>query len=216
MRLMLWAVLSVAMLSVAAGCNVIGVFSYAAGGVMKVPAEYKLQNRPTLVLVENYGNPDLFALPADRLGRDVTTELTDIKGAKFIAPEKISDLKSSDPADFGKMNIPAVGRAVGAKQVVYVNLIQFSVDAPVGGDRFIGKAEAHVKVIDSDTGRTLWPPDSSDGRVIKFETKATQDVDDTKAGIMEDQLCQTLSQKIVRLFRDSTQEEADNDQAAMH
>jgi hypothetical protein len=216
MRLMLRAVVCIALLAVAAGCNVIGVFGYAAGGVMKVPAEYKLQNRPTLVLVENYENPDLYALPADRLERGVTDELTENKAAKLISPDKVDDIKSSDPADYHKMDIPALGRAVGAKQVVYVNLVYFTVDAPVGGDRFVGKAEAHVKVVDSETGHTLWPADSSNGRVIKLETKPEQEVDATKLALVEDQLCHTMTQKIARLFRDTTQEEQDNEQAAMH
>jgi hypothetical protein len=93
--------------------------------------------------------------------------------------------------------------------------VQFTVDSPAGGDRFVGKAEVHVKVVDSDTGHTLWPPDSSNGRVLKYETKTTDEVDATKFDRVEDQLCQNLTQKISRLFREITVEEQDNEQAAM-
>lgn len=216
MRPLLRALVCGALLASSAGCNVAGVIGYAAGGVMKIPPEYKLENRPTLVLVENYENPDLYALPADRLERGVADDLTDGKVAKFVASQKVTDLKSTDPSDYHKMDIPELGRAVGAKQVVYVNLVQFSVDAPAGGERFVGKAEVHVKVVDSENGRTLWPPDSSGGRVIKYETKPTEDVDATKFGLVEDQLCQSVTQKIARLFLETTQEEQDNEQAAMH
>lgn len=216
MRSLLRAVMCGALLASASGCNVAGVIGYAAGGVMKIPPEYKLQNRPTLVLVENYENPDLYALPADRLERGVSDDLTEAKLTKLIAPDKVTDLKSTDPSDYHKMDIPALGRAVGAKQVVYVNLVHFTVDAPPGGDRFVGKVEVHVKVVDSDTGHTLWPTDSSTGRVIKYETKTTEEVDATKFALVEDQLCQNVTQKISRLFRETTQEEQDNEQAAMH
>ncbi|HSZ58053.1 MAG TPA: hypothetical protein VK797_20485 [Tepidisphaeraceae bacterium] len=215
MRSLLRAVVCGALLAMAAGCNIAGLFGYAAGGSMKVPAEYKLENRPTVVLVENYENADLYALPADRLERGITDDLTEGKLAKLIAPDKVNDVKSSDPTDYHKMDIPALGRAVGAKQVVYVNLVQFTVDSPAGGDRFVGKAEVHVKVVDSDTGHTLWPPDSSNGRVLKYETKTTDEVDATKFDRVEDQLCQNLTQKISRLFREITVEEQENEQAAM-
>ena len=216
MRPLLRALVCGALLASGAGCNVAGVIGYAAGGVMKVPPEYKLENRSTLVLVENYENADLYALPADRLERGVTDDLSEAKVAKLIAPDKVTDLKSTDPSDYHKMDIPALGRAVGARQVLYVNLVQYGVEAPSGGDRFVGKAEVHVKVVDSETGRTLWPPDSSAGRVIKYETKPTEEVDATKLALVEDQLCQTVTQKISRLFLETTQEEQDNEQAAMH
>ena len=215
MREMLRGLLAVALLSAgAAGCNAIGVAAYAASGGAKVPPEYKLQNRATLVLVENYENPEVFTVPAERLGRNITGELTDSKVATFIDPEKASDLKSADPTDFRKMDIPAVGRAVGARQVIYVNLVKFTTDSPLGGDRFVGKAEARVKVVDANTGQTIWPLDSSGGRDIKYETKVTQGIDDTNLTIVQDQLCQTFGEKIAKLFHETPLADQSIDEAA--
>src|SRR5579863_2802357 len=149
----------------ATGCNVMGIGGYLAGAGMKSPPEYKLLNRPTLVLVENFENPDLYAAPSERISRGISDSLTENKIASFIDLTKINDLKTSDASDYHKMDIPAIGRAVGAKQIIYVNLVKFTADAPIGGDRLRGQAEAQVRVIDSESGRTLWPLDSSGGRV---------------------------------------------------
>jgi hypothetical protein len=199
---------------VAAGCAAIGALAYVGSSGQKIPPEYKLQNRPTLIMVENYENPDLLALPADRIERNLNDDLAEAKVAKFVSHDKVDDLKNADRADFHKMNIPAVGRAVGAQQVIYVNLIQFNVEAPVGGSQFIGRAEADVKVIDSQTGRTIWPPDSSIGHVVKLETRHNKDVNDTRADQVEDQLYQGFNLKLAKLFRESPAVDQTLDEAA--
>jgi hypothetical protein len=208
------ALFLIGLLSLAGGCNVLGVIAYGASGGQKIPPDYKLPNRPTLIMVENYENPDLLAAPADRIERSLTDDLTEAKVAKFLAPEKVNELKASDPADFRKMNIPAVGRAIGAQQVIYVNLIQFNVEAPVGGSQFIGRAEADVKVIDCDTGRTLWPADSSIGHVVKLETRSVKDVNDARADQVENQLYEAFGLKLAKLFRESPAVDQTVDEAA--
>jgi len=208
MRMILNTLIIGLVLLSSAGCNIMGLGGYVASGSMKSPPEYKLENRRTLVLVENFENPDLYAVQGERIGRTIGGELTDNKVASFVEPAKVDDLKTSNAADFRKMDIPAVGRAVGAKQVIYVNLVKFSTDSPIGDQRFVGRAEARVKVIDAETGHTLWPLDSSSGRVVQLQTKYDPDVDDTKAAVMQDQVCQNLAVKIANLFHETPYDEA--------
>lgn len=197
----------------AGGCNVMGIGSYVAGGGMKSPPEYKLPKQPTIVLVENYQNPDLYAVPAERIGRAISDELTDNKAATMVDPVKVADLKTSDPADFHKMDIPALGRAVGAKQIIYVNLVTLSADTPQGGERLAGKAEARVRVVDAETGKTLWPLDTTGGRIVQYQTSYAAQISDAQRAQVEDQICQNMSSKIARFFHetpfDDPQAEAD-------
>jgi hypothetical protein len=159
------------------------------------------------VLVENFENPDLYAAPSERISRGIADSLTEKKVATFIDLTKINDLRTSDPKDYHKMDVPAIGRAVGAKQVIYVNLVKLNADSPIGGERFRGQAEVQVKVIDSETGHTLWPLDSSGGRVVRFDTKYAANQDDTQFALIQDQLCQNLTNRISALFHETAFDE---------
>ena len=92
------------------------------------------------------------------------------------------------------------GRAVGARQVIYVNLVKFSTAAPIGSSELAGGAEALVRVIDVNTGHTLWPQDNSAGREIKYETKHEEAVDFTRQSEVQDQISALLADHIARLF----------------
>lgn len=192
-----------------AGCAAVGAIAYVATPPPHDPAEYKLDKTPTVVLAENFQNPSEFEVYAERLERLITDQLTESKAGKLIEAEKVDELKNGDKQSFQKMNIPGVGRALGAGRVIYIDLVQFSINLPIGGQTLAGRAEAHVKVVEVATGKTLWPLDSSTGRMIKAETKYEQDANgNTPAGI-EDQLSQKLSDQIARLFYDSPTERID-------
>lgn len=184
----------------AGGCNAVGAIAYKAVGDPKNPAEFKPAQKPTLILVENFQNPDLYHAPSLQVARDVEQELSENKVAPVVSREKLDDLRTNDAAAYHKMNIPAVGRAAGAKQVIYVNLVKFSAEPPLGGSEMSGLAEARVKVIDAESGRTLWPPDSSEGREVRYETRHEEAVDFSSRPAVQEQISHGIATKIARLF----------------
>lgn len=193
----------------AAGCGAVGALAYVASPPPKDPAEYKLDKTPTVVFAENYDNPAQFEVYAERLERQITGQLTDNKAGKLVEAAKLDELKTGQRQEFRKLDIPGVGRALGADRVIYINLTQFSVNLPIGGQSLAGRAEARVKVVEVSTGKTLWPLDSSTGREIKVETTYQPDSDGNTPTGIEDQLSQKLGDQIARLFYDSPTDRID-------
>jgi len=197
---MLTRLTALAVVGVVSGCAAISAVTYKVAGDPKTPAEYKPAKVPTLVLVENYQNPAQYRSSASEMERDIAIELRNNKVTQVIDVEKLEDLRSGDGAAYRKMRIDEVGKAVGAKQVIYVNLMKFSAATPIGSGEMSGIAEGLVRVIDVETGRTLWPTDSSAGRDVKYETKHEEAVDFSNHSAVQDQMSAALGDKIARLF----------------
>ena len=203
MRKVFMALLAVGVMGVACvagGCAAISALTYKVTGDPKSPAEYKPKNVLTLVLVENYQNPDQYRGTASQLERDIATELTENKVTQIVPVAKLEDLRSEDAVAYRKMDVRAIGKAVGARQVIYVNLVKFSAQTPIGSTEQSGRAEARVRVMDVGTGRTLWPLDNLEGREIHYETKHEEAVDFSSAEAVHDQISQSLADRIARLF----------------
>ena len=209
MSWMLKAVAVVVLVGVVSGCAAISAVTYKVAGDPKTPAEYKPANKPTLVLVENYQNPDQYRVAATELERDIGLELKNNKVTEVIDEEKLEDLRSGDGAGYRKMRVAEVGKAVGAKQVIYVNLVKFNSLTPIGSGEMSGLCEGLVKVIDVETGRTLWPTDTSAGHAVKYETKHEEAVDFSSQSAVQGQMASAMADKIARLFYASAEHEND-------
>jgi hypothetical protein len=154
---------SLVVLVLLGGCDALGVAAYKLHGPPKVPAKYVPRQAPTLVLVENYQHQSSAAAHADILAQLLATTFTDKKIAPMVPQEKLVELRDARGEAFKKMSISAIGREVGAAQVVYVQLRRSDV-TPLsggagGGDALGGQADATVKVIDVASGDTMWPTD---------------------------------------------------------
>lgn len=193
----------------AGGCVAAGALAYKLSPMPTVPAEYKLPKHDTLVFVENYQNPDLVQLAAERLERDISGELIDHKVAPVVAPEKLLDLRNNKGQAFHAMNIPTVGNSLGARQVIYVDLLQFSVEPQPGSEMMKGKAQAMVKLIDAQTGRTMWPRETSAGREVKVETPYLRPENGATPDGVQEEMFHTLADKIAKLFYDWQSEDVD-------
>jgi len=63
-------------------------------------------------------------------------------------------LRDSNGDEYNKMTIDGIGRAAGAKQVLYVQITYADVEHPTGSDQARGIMTARVRIVDSDTGET--------------------------------------------------------------
>ena len=182
------------------GCAAGAALAYKLSPTPTQPAQYVMKKQPTLVLVENFHNPTSTALHADRLDRQITVELDRNKVVPIIPSEKVIELREASGEGFAAMNIPAIAKAVGAKQVVYVNLQRFGSDPPGGGPMLRGVADAAVRVVDADTGHTLWPLDSTAGKPVHLETPYVQLTASADEASVQEQMYVALGDKIARLF----------------
>ena len=183
----------------AAGCTVGGTVLHTLFGPPDVDAKYEPQRRPTLVLVENYQDQDASAVDGDQVARSVGDALHTHAEIEVVDPDKVAPLRTEHPADFREMSIPTVGRAVGAEQVVYVNLIESETTADPTGAAVHASATARVRVVDVKTGTVLWPTGQPKG----WELSAKMDydrVDSSKGSGMRTELISKLSEEIGHLF----------------
>jgi len=186
------------------GCNIVGPASYIVGGTGDVEAEYVLPDVPTVVFVDdraNVVNPvSLRRVIADRISQDLMEEkvLT-----LTISPQDAMAVAKQRERANEIMSIEDIGRAVGAKQVIYVQMMQFR-DTPDGSTpRPAGMCQ--VKVIDVESQQRTYPAKESkdsvrtvqvSGRPVDPETYRTRT---GRLSVFND-LALMMGQHVGRLF----------------
>jgi len=154
-----WTAISIVLLIVVSGmiggCNVLGPAYAVASGPPKKPAEFILEDKPTLVFVDDRANVlsrrNLRRQIADRVSQDL---MVNKAVTTTISPR--DGLAVAQQESFGKpMSIDAIGRAVGAEQVIYVDMQAFLLS--VDGAMPIPQARCAVKVIDTTNKVKVYP-----------------------------------------------------------
>ena len=72
--------------------------------------------------------------------------LVDHKVGTLIDPSKLMNFKSSRGENFSKLSIPQVGKALGAKQIIYGDLVHFNLESPIASNAVKGSALIQVRV----------------------------------------------------------------------
>ncbi len=190
------------LLLVANGCAGAGALGYKIFGAPTQPALYKPARVPTLIVVENYDHPATSARDSEMLQRLLYEQFIKRKIAPVVAPEGLLQVKSQrGETEFQKLSIAALGREVGAKQIVYVDLGQAAVESAVGSDFVRGRASARVRLIDVSSGDTIWPLEVSQGYPVSYETPIPRMKERTDDTLARAQLHQGMALRIGRLFR---------------
>src|ERR1700744_2502781 len=97
------------------GCAAIGIIADKTSGDQPIPAKYvPPKDKPTVVLIENYRNPDTVSMESDVIEREVEKKLAENKVAPMIESAKLMNLKTSRGEGFAKLSIPQVGKSLGA------------------------------------------------------------------------------------------------------
>ena len=197
---LIFPIACIALACAAGGCNVVGAFLYKFSPPPQVDALYKLKNVPTVILVENFRNPDLSANESELLARYVEEKMNDKKLVTVVPEEKVLDLKNNRPKDYAQMTIPEIGRAVGAEQVLYVDLQASAVGTMAANVMYQGKGSAYVKIVDCTSGDTLWPTDNADGFGVNYATPEIKGAENGTYNSVRDQLYNGFADAIVKLF----------------
>jgi hypothetical protein len=186
------------------GCVVAGVIADKLSPEPAAPAAYVPPKDNMLVIVENFQNPASVALVSERLDRQVTDELVRHRVAPIVNPDRLVELRLEKSKIYDKMQIADIGRAVGARQILYADLVDFAVEPALNAPMARGHAEARVRVIDAATGQTLWPPDSSAGFPVKAQTPFVTLKEGVTEQTLQQQVALQLSDGIARLFYKSS------------
>lgn len=184
------------------GCAAAGFVAQAVQGPPKTKALYVPAEVPTIVIVENYkGGASANATDADMLANLITTELERHEVVPVISPDKLMQLRRKDPSAYRGMTVAQIGRAVGAKQVLYVDLISAEVDDGVlGTNTTTSKVDARVKWIDIADAKMLWPSDPADGFPVVFKSAPTFIGDGMSMARARSDMHRSAAQAITQLF----------------
>src|SRR5439155_12961020 len=120
--------------------------------------------------------------------------------------DKLHALRDSKAAEFSRMSIRSIGDAVDAKQVLYVQLQNSDVTPLQGGESLQGSAGVLVKLIDTETGKTLWPTDLSDGFPLATSTQLGTTARPNAMDIRE-KMYRSLADQTAKLFYKWTPED---------
>lgn len=177
------------------GCNIVGPAAYIVGGPGTIDAEHALADRPTVVFVddrENVVNPtSLRRVIADKVSQDLMS-----RGvvSRTISPHDAMSLASRHDTHKDVMPIDAIGRAVDAEQIVYIEMLVFQ-DSDGEVPRPI--AACRVRVIDVENRERLFPsPDAEQPYRVVQQRMREVDRDMYRSRATRYQISETLAEEL--------------------
>jgi hypothetical protein len=188
------------------GCQILGAIVGKAQGAPPVDALFVPKKVPTLVLAEHAPASGVDDVSSEDIGRRTADFWNDQKVSPLIDVSKLEELRVNRPDDYYKMSTVAIGRALGAEQVLYID-VRDSHDESAGGTETIrAKGSVRVRLIEVATGQTLWPPDAARGYTVDAETAYGARGDGISESEQMEQVRAMLADKIVKLFYKHTED----------
>ena|SRR5690348_16389674 len=184
----------------AGGCNVVGAVADKVSGPDEIKAKYVPPKEPILVLAENFQHPSDTVIESEQLVEKVAQQLKEHNVAPVVDPTAPFNLKASKPTEYQQMTIAQIGRTLGAKQVLYIDIAQSNVFVAEASDMFKGKAVVRVRIVDAESGATRWPEEGGDGYPLIVETPMLREgegIDETSVRL---QLQEAMGEKVAALF----------------
>ena len=139
------------------GCNIVGPAMYIVEGPPSADAVHNLADVPTVVFIDDRRNVvspiSMRKAIADKVSEDLMVKK--ILSATISSQDAMA-LASQRERNSNIISIEEIGKAVGAKQVIYVEMVQFQ-DTP---DGYTPRptASCRVKVVDVDAQKRVYPP----------------------------------------------------------
>jgi hypothetical protein len=187
-----------ALLAAASGCQILGYASKAAGPA-PVPAMHTLHKVPTLILVKDVPDPTGLNIESEELAAGIEAIIKAHDLAPLIPSESLSDYRSAH-LNSASMSPAQLGQALGAQQVILLQLTDNTVYSEGAQDMLKGRIDGSVRVIDAATGRTIFPNDGTPGVSVSYETPLLRRTDqNTPAGVQRN-LDAGLADQVAKLF----------------
>jgi hypothetical protein len=148
---------------VTTSCNIVAPAAYLAFGEGKVPAAYEPLNRPTVVFVDDRQNT--IPMNASRIRREIADKVsTDLMQREILtdmisARDAMAVVRNQD-REGHLMSIDMIGAAVGAEQIIYIEMLSFQGSTDGYSPR--PTAACRLKIVDVPNRTRLFPPPDSD------------------------------------------------------
>ncbi len=145
------------------GCEGPGFVAYVIAGPPTIKAQYKLQTRPTLVIVDDplglLGDPNYPAVVGANVGYHLS-ENGVLPGEMIISQDHLTTLAAQLGDRYPSTPIDEIGQRLKAEQVIHV-LVR-SADLMAHNTYYHPKAQVEVRVVDVASGKRLFPEPDSD------------------------------------------------------
>jgi hypothetical protein len=183
----------------AGGCAAIGAVAYKVSGPAAVEPRYRPVREPMLVMVENYRTPSAAFVTADQIRHAIAEDLQTHDVAPLVDSAALDRLRQQRPDAYHSMRISEIGQAVGARQVLYVELVEAGVNRVAMSDYYRGSISVRVKLIDVSSGKTLWPT-SDDTYPLTAHTQTARDAGGMSPERIRDEAVWSIAVQVSRLF----------------
>jgi hypothetical protein len=184
----------------AGGCAAAGVAAYKVMGPADVPAKYVPAKEPMLVLVENYSRPSSAFTDSELLSRFLVSNLKTNNVAPIIDLNTLREFQASHASELHDLSVAALGRQLGAKQVLYIDVTKNDIEPLLGGETLRGEAAVRVKIVDVATGETRWPLEMSEGYPLSFSTSLGSATRGESEIALKQRMYANLGDRIAKLF----------------
>ena len=198
-----WLAICVLMLSLS-GCLLGPFFALFANKspTVTVAAQYKLPAGNLLILVDS---------PAERIGLSgisplLSGELASEISQQGLAPttipaRELANLQISTE-NFDQLDIAQIGRRLSARQVLYVEVIEFTLGTLVDSSVGRGVVRARVKVFDVGLNQRVWPKTKPLGEEVIVQTPFREPSGKDYRQEFTQDLCERTAVAIIKLFRE--------------
>jgi hypothetical protein len=194
-----------------AGCDLAGAVVAESTGDATVKAKYTPdKNASMLVLVESYGLAVDSDIESQHIALTLGRALADEKVANILDQQTLETLRDADPDGYSKLTIADIGRKVGAKQVLYVDIQRDEIEKPPGSGQMRGQIEAVIKIVDSSTGDTRWPKNES-SEAVRFTSDWTPESNSSTDTDLRAKMADRMADDISKLFHDYKVDTIDQD-----
>jgi hypothetical protein len=175
-----------------------------------VEAKYKFtKGKKIAVLIDDYlapvNSPGMKPALAKKIG-DGLIEAEAIRAGDLVSTESVAQLPK-DTAQGKQLSIQNIGKQVQADQVLYVNIVEFNLQADPENPLIQPKARAYVKVINVGDGDRLWPVDVT-GEPIEAKSRMENDLitDKPDTSRWTERLSILVASEVIGLFFDHREE----------
>lgn len=149
-------------LSMLGGCNILAPVIIAVTPPPSKPAEYQLADRTTVVFVDDRSNQLARRTLRILIGDAVSETLMQKKVLKDTITTRDAIAVANRETSNELMSMEEIGRAVGAEQLIFVQVVGYT--DSIDGVRRRPAAVVEVSVLDVVNRARLFPAPDSDGR----------------------------------------------------
>ncbi len=200
------AAIIVSVTAVMGSCNILQPAAYLAMGQAKAPARYVLEDTPTVVFVDDRNN----AIPinSSRVRRAVADDVTNQLMSRdlvtiTISPRDAMALSRNQDRQGKLMSMGALGEAVGAEQLIYIEMLSYRGSPDNVTPR--PSAACRLKVIDVVNKTRMFPGPEAEKdwqEIIVQGPPVSPELYRSTAGRreIEKMLAATIADKVTKLF----------------